>query len=108
MSRVEFSKKVRAEAFMRCGGNCEKCGARLKHGEAEFDHRIPCALGGEATLENAQVLCRPCHRDPGAKTADDQRTISKAKRNYLKDNGLWPKSRARIQSRGFSKTRKQA
>lgn len=103
--RREFSKKTRAEAFLRCGGKCEACHAVLKTGEAEFDHVIPCALGGEATLENCQVLCRTCHRGAGAKTADDQARISKAKRQYLKHNGLWPQSKAKLQSRGFGKTR---
>lgn len=104
-NRREFSKKVRAEAFLRCGGKCEFCHAVLKTGEAEFDHRIACALGGEATLDNCQVLCIPCHRGEGAKTADDQRAISKAKRNWLKHTGAWPKSQSPLRSRGFAKTR---
>ena len=105
MSRQEFSKKTRALAFQRCGGKCETCGAHLKVGEGEYDHRVPAALGGEATIDNCQVLCVPCHRGVGAKTSEDIKAISKAKRNWLKHTGAWPKSKATIKSRGFSSSR---
>lgn len=105
MERVEFSKKVRAEAFLRCGGNCESCGMKLKQGEAEYDHRIAFFLSRDSSLENCQVLCRPCHRGVGAKTADDQRIISKVKRVKAKHEGSFPPSLAKIKSRGFAKSR---
>ena len=105
MKRVEFSKKTRAEAFSRCCGKCEKCGAHLKVGEGEYDHIIPYAFTQDSTLSNCQVLCVPCHRGEGAKTSDDIKAISKAKRNWLKHNGCWPKSKAKIKSRGFQKYR---
>lgn len=50
---------------------------RLKTGEGEYDHVLPAALGGEATAENAKLLCRVCHR---AKTDDDIGRIRKADR----------------------------
>lgn len=103
MTRREFSKKTRAEAFMRCGGLCEGCGARLKTGEGEYDHRIPDALGGEPTLDNCQVLCVPCHRGAGAKTAQDVKAIAKVKRIQMKHSGAWPASKTPIKSRGFPK-----
>lgn len=84
----EFNKKVRGLAFARCKGKCEKCGANLKVGEGEYDHIIPLALTGESTLENCQVLCQPCHRAPGAKTADDVKNIAKAKRREAKHIGV--------------------
>jgi 5-methylcytosine-specific restriction protein A len=43
----------------------------------EFDHRIPCAEGGDNSLENCDVLCRNCH---GAKTKKDVPRIAKGKR----------------------------
>ena len=97
-NRREFTRKTRAQAFERCGGCCEECGAKLKVGEGEYDHRIPCAMGGEATLDNCQVLCRVCHRAPGAKTAQDVANISKAKRREHKHLGI-----KRTKSRGFWK-----
>jgi 5-methylcytosine-specific restriction protein A len=37
MTRREFPRKVRAAVFLRAGGCCEGCGARLKTGEGEVD-----------------------------------------------------------------------
>src|SRR5690606_19092516 len=68
MSRVEFSRKVKAAIIKRAGGKCEKCNAALKAGEGEVDHILPCALGGEATVANGRLLCRVCHK---AKTHTD-------------------------------------
>lgn len=103
--RIEFSKKTRAEAYLRCGGNCESCGMRLKAGEAEYDHRIAFYLSRDSSLDNCQVLCRPCHRGVGAKTADDQHIIAKVKRIKAKHEGTFPPSKARLRGRGFAKTR---
>ncbi len=105
MQREEFDKKTRALAFQRCGGKCEKCEAFLKVGEAEFDHIIPYYFTRDSSLDNCQVLCIPCHRGVGAKTADDQRDIAKSKRIWLKHTGAWPESKAKIRSGGFRKTR---
>lgn len=101
----EFSKKVRGLAFARCKGKCEKCNAILKVGEGEYDHVIPLALGGESTLDNCQVLCRPCHRDPGAKTAEDVKRIAKAKRVEALHHGITQPA-GNIQSPGFVKSSK--
>lgn len=103
MSRREFSKKTRIEVFARAGGRCEKCEAKLKVGEGEYDHILPCALGGDNDASNAALLCVPCHRGVGAKTSDDIKAISKTKRNWLKHIGAWPKSPTPLKSRGFPK-----
>lgn len=105
MERVEFSKRVRVEAFARCGGNCEGCGARLKVGSGEYDHRIPYFMTRDSSLSNCQVLCTPCHRGVGAKTADDQRDIAKVKRMQAKHEGTFPPSKFRLRSQGFPKSR---
>lgn len=103
MKRVEFSKKVRAEAFARANGKCEKCLAKLKTGEGEYDHIIAFWLTQDSTLENCQLLCVPCHRGEGAKTAGDQAMISKVKRIKAKHDGTFVKSGPKLQSRGFGK-----
>lgn len=105
MARVEFSKKVRAEAFLRCGGKCQKCEARLKPGEGEYDHIVPYHFTQDSTISNCQVLCVPCHRGVGGKTSDDQADIAKCRRIAMKHNGSWPASKAKIRSGGFRKTR---
>jgi 5-methylcytosine-specific restriction enzyme A len=78
-TRSEFPAKVRVAAFARANGCCESCGVTIRPGNGpEYDHRIPDALGGAATLDNCDVLCRSCH---GAKTAKgDVPQIAKAKR----------------------------
>ena len=94
-ARREFSRKIRARAFERCGGNCEGCGARLKVGEGEYDHILPDVFGGEPTLANCQVLCTACHRD---KTRTDNRAAKKSSRSRDKHTGAFKPS-----PRGFRK-----
>lgn len=89
-TRREFSRKVRAQVFARANGCCEGCGARLKVGEGEVDHILPCELGGEPALDNARLLCRPCH---AAKTGDDIRRIRKADRQRDKHTGAYVRPR---------------
>jgi 5-methylcytosine-specific restriction enzyme A len=104
MARTEFPRKVRAEAFARAGGCCEVCGARLKVGEGEVDHIIPDQFGGSATIDNARVLCVPCHR---AKTAVDIRDIRKSDRVRDKFSGAFkPRGRSMPGSRasGWKRT----
>lgn len=71
--RREFPRKVKAQAFERSQGNCEGCGARLRVGEAEYDHHLADVLGGEPTLDNCRVLCRLCHKDATASLVKDLR-----------------------------------
>ena len=78
--RKEFSRNVKAQAIARAAGHCERCSAALKPGEAECDHVLPAALGGEPTLANCMVLCKTCHRGPEGKTTQDVRRIRKADR----------------------------
>jgi len=60
--RAEFSKLTKAQAAQRANGRCE-CGCGLKiQGIPHYDHIIPAAIGGEATLENCAVLDPKCHR----------------------------------------------
>jgi 5-methylcytosine-specific restriction protein A len=84
VARREFTRKTRAAAYLRCKGFCETCGARLKSGEAEYDHILPCALGGDITLDNCAVKCRVCHK---TKTATDIGRIRKADRQGDKARG---------------------
>ncbi|WP_420961129.1 HNH endonuclease [Brucella sp. IR073] len=97
MARIEFPRKVKAQIIARANGKCEKCGAKLKTGEGEVDHILPCALGGEATVANGRLICRVCHAE---KTANDIRTIRKADRQRDKrDGAIRPKGT--LKSQGF-------
>ena len=93
MSRREFTKAVKRDAFFLCGGFCQgkDCGAKLTVGNIEYDHEIPDALGGEPTLSNCVVLCRPCHK---SKTrGQDMPRIAKAKRIIDRERGIKKPSR---------------
>ena len=106
MPRIEFTRKQRAEIWLRANGHCEGCSAKLKAGEAEFDHVIPFALTRETTVENGQLLCRVCHK--GKTHGEDRPRISKAERQRAKFLGIWPKSKTPLKSRGFERREDQA
>lgn len=95
--RRDFPRKVKAQAILRANGCCEECSAKLKVGEAEVDHVLPDALGGEPILSNAKVLCKVCHR---GKTTEDIGRIRKADRARDKHTGALGKP-SLLQSRGF-------
>jgi 5-methylcytosine-specific restriction protein A len=93
--RTEFPNKVKRDALQRAkdnGGKCENpgCGAFLSFSKYHYDHVIPDQMGGEATLENCQVICFACHK---IKTRKDVADIAKAKRRSDKHNGVRRKSR---------------
>ena len=100
--RAEFSKKTKAEAFLRDGGCCVECGAKLHSETTEYDHIKPCALGGDNSLDNCQCLCCDCHK---GKTKGDVKTIAKTKRQYNKANGITTRRKAKIPSRPFAGSR---
>jgi 5-methylcytosine-specific restriction protein A len=98
--RKPFPKAVQAEILKRSGGMCEMpgCGNVGK----EFDHYPkPVAFGGESTLENGRLLCRPCNAETGTETAKD---AAKADRQGGRSGQYARRQRAggsRIKSRGF-------
>ena len=109
MARVEFTRKVRAEVFLRANGNCEECGAKLKIGQGEYDHIIADALKSydpnrTYTAEDCRLLCKVCHK---AKTAKDIRTIRKTDRQRDKHSGAWKKSGKPIPGSKRSKYKKK-
>lgn len=62
MKRAEFSTRTKLQAWDRAGGKCEDCGRKLHVGDVrEYDHRIPCEMGGDNSPGNCVLLCGPCH-----------------------------------------------
>jgi 5-methylcytosine-specific restriction protein A len=87
--REEFPKRVKLQAWQRCKGRCEGCGAILRPGHFTYDHRIPTAFGGPPTLDNCQVL-GDCCNDP--KTyQQDLPAIAKSTRILAAQAGIKPK-----------------
>lgn len=88
MSRREFSKQVKRDAFLRANGHCENaaCKGFLTLGKYHYDHDIPDGLGGEPILENCVVLCIACHKDKT--TTKDVPAISKTKRIQDRQKGI--------------------
>jgi len=87
--RQEFSRKTRAEAFLRAGGICETKGCARK--AYHCDHIIPDSIGGKNDLANAQILCRDCHAEKTNRI--DIPRAAKTKRQARKHNGTWRLSR---------------
>ena len=93
MARAEFSKKTKAQAFVRSKGRCETevdgkatggCGMKIL-GTPEYDHIIEAALGGSNKLENCACLCAKCHK---FKTAERRYEMDKTRRTSEKQRGL--------------------
>jgi 5-methylcytosine-specific restriction endonuclease McrA len=100
MPRTEFSRKTRRDIFLRAMGRCEQCRAYLKSGEGEYDHILPCELGGEATVDNGMLLCRTCHR---IKTRGDVQQIRKSDRQRDKNDGTFVKSGKKLSHPRFKR-----
>ncbi len=95
--------RVRARVFERHGGVCHISGRKIRAGDAwDCDHRIALVNGGEHRESNLAPALRDKHRE---KTAEDVAIKSKVARIRAKHLSTWPKSRARIRSRGFDRSR---
>lgn len=82
MPRAEFSTRTKLKAWERCQidgkPHCEcGCGLPICVKGPEYDHRIPCALGGDNSLGNCVVMRKSCH---DAKTREiDAKVIAKSR-----------------------------
>jgi hypothetical protein len=55
-------------------------------GKFQYDHEIPCAFDGKASIDNVKCLCLPCHDN---KTyTQDIPTIAKSSRILARHAGL--------------------
>ena len=99
--RVEFSGKVKDQEYKRADGKCRKCGVPVQPTRERYDHILPCALGGQATLANCQLLCAPCHDEKTSK--EDIPRIRKADRQRKAHIGAKPAPSKPMQSASFPK-----
>lgn len=84
--RIEFSAKTKLQAFEEAKGHCVRCTAKLYPGKIRYNHRLPCAIGGDNSLANCEVLCLAC--DSVQTYGHDLPMIAKTKRVRRRHAGI--------------------
>lgn len=59
------AEKALKAAFKIHGGNCFYCKTPLKDGEMTLDHVEPVKIGGDKSLQNLVLSCKPCNAAKG-------------------------------------------
>lgn len=54
----ETWREIKAQVKAERGAKCERCGSRVN---LDLHHRKAKRYGGRDTIDNAELLCRPCH-----------------------------------------------
>lgn len=68
--RQPLSRHIKRAVWSRDKGRCVQCSSTQ---EIEYDHILAVAHGGENSVENIQLLCRPCNREKGPKAYEERR-----------------------------------
>lgn len=113
MSRREFSRSTKRAALERSGYRCEASGTRYGFEEGQrcnchlslgvqFDHVLPCELGGDNDLANCAAICVQCHKFA---TRNDIRQIRKSDRQRDRHTGVI-RPAGKIKSAPFPKSDK--
>jgi hypothetical protein len=84
---------------------CENCGKEVRSGGFIYEHDQADGLGGEPTLANGKLHCKPC-ADVKTHTEDNPR-MRKADAVLKSAYDLKPAKRQPIASRGFAKAEGQ-
>ena len=63
LSLRQFDDDIKQEVYEQQGGNCKRCGKHFASAEEmDADHITPWSAGGKTTIDNCQLLCKPCNR----------------------------------------------
>ncbi|MBI5495338.1 MAG: HNH endonuclease [Deltaproteobacteria bacterium] len=62
---IRFSRQ---NVFVRDGGRCQYCRARVARPEATYDHVVPRVMGGRTCWENVVIACMACNQRKGGRT----------------------------------------
>jgi RNA-directed DNA polymerase len=54
----EVWREIKAQVKAERGARCERCGTTV---HLDLHHRQARRYGGQDTIDNAELLCRPCH-----------------------------------------------
>lgn len=73
--RPHISDKRRLAIYLRDGGRCQACNAKVGKGEYHIDHDEQRWLAGDDSDENLRVLCIPCHKPKTAKDASERAKV---------------------------------
>lgn len=107
MSRKRFSRKDRTRILDANNHRCHLCKGRIGIGQAwEVEHVIAWALTRDDSDTNLRPAHVKCHRVKTHKR--DRPVINKVERIRAKHRRTWPKpiGNAKLQSRGFQKSRR--
>lgn len=95
--------RVRLRVFEQYGGVCQLSQRKIMAGDAwDLDHVKALWRGGEHRESNLHPVLKQPHRE---KSAEEQSIQAKCDRIRKKHLGIFPKSKAKIKSRGFDRTR---
>lgn len=95
--RKAFTPAQKAEIREKSNGLCAHCGGPPGFGY-EYDHITPRNWGGETTVDNGQILCRPCHLEKCQKEAPEHAKIRRLEKAQAEE-----KPPSRLKGRGFEK-----
>jgi 5-methylcytosine-specific restriction endonuclease McrA len=56
------------------------CGTVITRANAQLDHRVPRALGGQTSRQNCRIICAPCNHARGSSLGGQ---VAKARRRAL-------------------------
>lgn len=62
-----FREELRQQHIAQHGSRCPQCSKRVRYGDLTVDHIVSMKNGGRTSRANAEVLCRPCNSQKGAR-----------------------------------------
>lgn len=96
-------KRVRLRVFAKYEGVCQISKRKIRAGDDwDLDHEVALRDGGRHAESNLRPVLRDKHREKTAEEAAERAHVDRMRAKHL---GIWPKSKAKIKSRGFQKTR---
>ncbi len=62
-----FRDEMRQQHIAQHGCRCPQCRRRVRYSDLTVDHIVSMKNGGRTSRANAEVLCRPCNSQKGAR-----------------------------------------